>query len=90
MKSYHSTERGIGITFDDIVLLGGARTPFGELGGSLGRLSPTDLGIIASRSALEKTGTPPAAIDQAIVANIGQASFDAYLDRKSTRLNSSH
>jgi acetyl-CoA C-acetyltransferase len=78
MKSYHSTERGIGITFDDIVLLGGARTPFGELGGSLGRLSPTDLGIIASRGALEKTGTPPASIDQAVVANIGQASFDAY------------
>ncbi|HET6402671.1 MAG TPA: thiolase family protein [Candidatus Kapabacteria bacterium] len=78
MKSYHNTERGIGITFDDIVLLGGARTPFGDLGGSLARLSPTDLGIVASRGALEKTGTAPGEIDQAIVANIGQASYDAY------------
>ena len=78
MKSYHHNERGIGITFDDIVLLGGARTPFGDLGGSLARLSPTDLGIIASRGALEQTGTSPAAIDQAIIANIGQASYDAY------------
>ncbi len=78
MKSYHNTERGIGITFDDVVLLGGARTPFGDLGGSLARVSPTDLGIIASRGALEKTGTAPKEIDQAIVANIGQASYDAY------------
>ncbi len=78
MKSYHNTERGIGITFDDIVLLGGARTPFGDLGGGLARLSPTDLGIIASRGALERTGTAPSAVDQAIVANIGQASYDAY------------
>jgi acetyl-CoA C-acetyltransferase len=78
MKSFHSSERGIGITFDDIVLLGGARTPFGDLGGSLSRLSPTDLGIIASRAALERTGTPATAIDQAIIANIGQASYDAY------------
>lgn len=78
MKSYHHTERGVGITFDDIVLLGGARTPFGDLGGSLARLSPTDLGIIASRAALERTGTSPASVDQAIIANIGQASYDAY------------
>ncbi|MDP4199802.1 MAG: thiolase family protein [Bacteroidota bacterium] len=78
MKSFHHSERGIGITFDDIVLLGGARTPFGDLGGSLSRISPTDLGIIASRGALERTGTSPADVDQAIIANIGQASYDAY------------
>ncbi len=78
MKSYHHTERGVGIVFDDIVLVGGARTPFGDLGGSLARISPTDLGIIASRGALEKTGTDPKSIDQAIIANIGQASYDAY------------
>jgi acetyl-CoA C-acetyltransferase len=78
MKSYHSIERGMGITYDDVVLLGGARTPFGDLGGALGRLSPTDLGIIASRRALEQSGTLATSIDQAIVANIGQASYDAY------------
>jgi len=78
MKGYHHPEKGIGATFDDVVLLGGARTPFGSLGGTLARLSPTDLGIIASRGALQRTGVDPSRVDQAIVANIGQASYDAY------------
>jgi acetyl-CoA C-acetyltransferase len=64
--------------FDDIFLLGGARTPFGDLGGSLARISPTDLGILASRAALQRSDTPATSIDQAIVANIGQASYDSY------------
>ena len=78
MKGYHHPELGIGVTFDDVVLLGGARTPFGDLGGGLARISPTDLGIAASRAALERTGVEGREIDQVIVANIGQASFDAY------------
>lgn len=78
MTGYHHPDKGVGITFDDVFLLGGARTPFGDLGGSLSRLSPTDLGIVASRAALERTGTPADTIDQTIVANIGQASYDAY------------
>lgn len=78
MKGYHHRERGIGMMFDDVVLLGGARTPFGALGGSLARLSPTDLGILASRAAFERTDTSPDEVDQAVVANIGQASYDAY------------
>jgi acetyl-CoA C-acetyltransferase len=78
MTGYHHPDRGIGVTFDDVVLLGGARTPFGDLGGSLARVSPTDLGIAASRAALERTGVPAREVDQVIVANIGQASYDAY------------
>src|SRR4051794_30905897 len=78
MKGYHQTDLGVGITFDDIVLLGGARTPFGDIGGALAHISPTDLGILASRAALENTDTPAASIDQAIIANIGQASYDSY------------
>lgn len=78
MKSYHHRDHGIGITFDNIVLRGGARTPFGALGGGLARVSPTDLGIVASRAALERTHTAPSDIDQAVVANIGQASYDCY------------
>lgn len=66
------------MTFDNVVLMGGARTPFGALGGSLARLSPTDLGIVASRAALDRCQIPPAEVDQAVVANIGQASYDAY------------
>ncbi len=78
MKSVHSIEKGIAITFDDIYLVNGVRTPFGKYCGTLAQVSPTDLGIIASRAAMEKSGVSAKEIDQAIVANIGQASGDAY------------
>jgi acetyl-CoA C-acetyltransferase len=78
MKSYHNKEKGIGILFDDIYLAGGVRTPFGKFCGTLARVSPTDLGIFASKSALEKTGVSAGDIDQVVIANIGQACPDAY------------
>lgn len=78
MKSYHSKEKGIGIIYDDIYLAGGARTPFGKLAGALATISPTDLGIFACRAALEKSGVRSSEIDQTIVANIGQSSYDTY------------
>jgi len=78
MKAYHNTKKGIGIIFDDIFLVGGARTPFGKFCGTLGKISPTDLGIYACKGALEKTQTNPDTIHQVVIANIGQASSDAY------------
>lgn len=78
MKSYHDKEKGIGILFDDIYFINGARTPFGRYCGTLANVSPTDLGIFASRAALQKSGISPTEIDQAIIANIGQSSGDAY------------
>lgn len=78
MKTYHNKQKGIGIVYDDIYLINGARTPFGKFCGTLARISPTDLGIFASRAAIEKAGIKPTDIDQAIIANIGQASSDAY------------
>lgn len=78
MKSYHDKEKGIGIVFDDIYLAGGARTPFGKFCGTLARVSPTDLGIYASKGAFEKTGVSAGDIDQVVIANIGQACPDAY------------
>lgn len=74
----HHKQKGIAITYDDIYLLNGARTPFGKLCGTLGGVSPTDLGICASRAALEKSGVKGEDIDQVIFANIGQSSPDCY------------
>src|SRR6266542_3464283 len=78
MKSHFSKDKGIGIIYDDIFLAGGMRTPFGKFCGTPGNVTPTDLGIFASRAALEKCGIPADSIDQVITANIGQASCDAY------------
>ncbi len=71
-------KKGIGITYDDVYLVNGARTPFGKLCGTLGQVSPTDLGIYASRAAIERSGINGDDIDQLMYANIGQSSADSY------------
>jgi acetyl-CoA C-acetyltransferase len=78
MKAYHSKKKGFGIIYDDIFLVNGARTPFGKLCGTLAGISPTDLGIFAARAAIEKSGISPQDIDQVMMANIGQSSYDCY------------
>ena len=78
MKAFHHKEKGIGIIYDDIYLVNGKRTPFGKLCGTLGAVSPTDLGIYAAKAALEQSGVKATDIDQLMVANIGQSSSDSY------------
>src|ERR1035437_3044905 len=78
MKGFHNKEKGIGIMYDDIYLVNGVRTPFGKLCGTIGQISPTDLGIFAARGAMERSGVKPTDIDQVFVANIGQSSPDTY------------
>ena len=78
MKGYHNKEKGFGIIYDNIYLVNGARTAFGKLCGTLANVSPTDLGIYASRAAIEKSGISPNDIDQIMMANIGQSSYDTY------------
>ena len=62
---------------DDVVIVGGARTPFcewvggkrgdGKAGGALKTLSAQELGSIAIKGALEKTGTSPSAVDHVVM-----------------------
>ncbi|NOY47840.1 MAG: thiolase family protein [Chlorobi bacterium] len=78
MKGFHDKEKGFGITYEDIYLVNGARTPFGKLCGTLGQVSPTDLGIYATKAAIEKSGITGKDIDQLMYANIGQSSADSY------------
>lgn len=78
MKGFHDKKKGFGAVYDDIYLVNGARTPFGKLCGSLGNVSPTDLGIFASKAAIEKSGVKGDDIDQIMFANIGQSSADSY------------
>ena len=78
MSGYHNKKKGIGITYDNIYLVNGARTAFGGFCKTLGKVSAIDLGIFASRAAIKKSGLKPDDIDQAIIANIGQSCGDAY------------
>jgi acetyl-CoA acyltransferase 2 len=66
----------------DVVILAAARTPFGRFGGALKDLTATDLGVIAARGALERSGAPAEQIDHVIFGNVLQTSSDAvYLAR---------
>jgi acetyl-CoA acetyltransferase family protein len=62
---------------DDVVILGGARTPFGTYGGALREISPTDLTVTAATAALERTSVEPQRIDQVILGNVLQTTGDA-------------
>ncbi|HYV03213.1 MAG TPA: acetyl-CoA C-acyltransferase, partial [Blastocatellia bacterium] len=62
---------------NNVLILGGARTPMGEYGGALRDLSAIELGAIAARGALERSGVAPEAIDHTVIGNALQTSGDA-------------
>src|SRR5918993_1484589 len=61
----------------DIYILGGARTPMAEYAGKLKDISALELGAIASRAALERTGVKPEAVEHVVFGNVLQTSSDA-------------
>jgi acetyl-CoA acetyltransferase family protein len=61
----------------EIYILAGARTPVGVLQGSLSDVSAIDLGVVAARGALERSGVDPQLIDQVVIGNVIQSSKDA-------------
>src|SRR5262245_29515742 len=66
----------------ELVILGGARTPFGDFGGSLKDVSAVDLGACAARGALERSGVRPDQVDHVVFGNVIQTSGTAaYLAR---------
>jgi acetyl-CoA acetyltransferase family protein len=66
----------------EIVILAGARTPFGNLGGALADLSATDLAVAAAEAAIERSGVSRESIDEVVFGNVIQTSADAiYLAR---------
>jgi acetyl-CoA C-acetyltransferase len=61
----------------DIVVLGGARTPFGTFNGTLKDISAIDLGATAAKAALERSGVDAKDVDQIVFGNVLQTSKDA-------------
>jgi len=54
----------------EVVLVAAARTPFGKLGGGLSSMSATDLGAVAIRTVLDRTGTAPEEVDHLIMGTV--------------------
>jgi acetyl-CoA acetyltransferase family protein len=61
----------------DIYILGGARTPMAEYAGRLKDVPALELGAIAARAAMARTGVRPEAIDHVVFGNVLQTSADA-------------
>lgn len=61
----------------DIVFLSGKRTPFGTFNGVFTDISAIDLGVVASKAAIEQAGVTPDDIDSVIFGNVMQTSADA-------------
>jgi len=60
-------------TPDDVVLVGGARTPLGRLNGQLASFTAVELGALAIQGALERAGLDPSAVDAVIMGHVVQA-----------------
>jgi acetyl-CoA acetyltransferase family protein len=62
---------------NEIYILGGARTPMADYTGKLKDFSALDLGALASRAAMERTGVRPEMVDHVVFGNVLQTSADA-------------
>lgn len=81
-----------------VVILGGARTPMaewiggkrgdGKPGGALASVSAIDLGAVAARGALEKSGVAADKIDHVVMGNALQTSGDAIYGARHVGLKS--
>jgi acetyl-CoA acetyltransferase family protein len=61
----------------DVVFLSGVRTGFGSFGGTLKDLSAIELGAVAAKQALERSGVPGSEIGHTVFGNALQTSADA-------------
>jgi acetyl-CoA C-acetyltransferase len=54
-------------------IVGAARTPVGRFLGALSTVTAPQLGAVAARAALERSGLPPDAVDDVLMGNVVQA-----------------
>jgi acetyl-CoA C-acetyltransferase len=66
----------------DIVILGAARTPTGRFLGALSALSAAELGAVAARAAVERSGVNTADISEVILGNVISAGTGQALPRQ--------
>src|SRR5450755_3323739 len=58
---------------NNVYILSAVRTPIGKFGGSLAALSAADMGVVAAKAALERSGVQPQQIEETIFGNARQA-----------------
>ncbi|AKL93946.1 acetyl-CoA acetyltransferase ThlA [Clostridium aceticum] len=66
----------------EIVIVGAARTPIGNFGGSLAKMSAVELGVIAAKEATKRAGITGEMIDEVIVGNVLSAGLGQNIARQ--------
>jgi acetyl-CoA C-acetyltransferase len=66
----------------NVVIVGGARTPIGKFGGSFKDMQASDLGAVAIKAVIERTGIDPNSVDEVIMGNVIQAAETGYSARR--------
>ena len=72
----------------EVVIIDGARTPFGEFCGILQDMIAIDLGAVAARGAIDRSGIKPDSIDHVVFGNALQTSSDAMYGARHVALKS--
>src|SRR5579864_6478309 len=62
----------------DVVILAGARTPMARYNGEFANISAIDLGAIAAKEAIKRSGVDAGEIDHVVFGNVQQSSADAH------------
>jgi acetyl-CoA C-acetyltransferase len=61
------------MALEEVVIVGAARTPIGRYGGAFRNVHPAELGAVATRAALERSGIDPTLVDEALFGHGRQA-----------------
>ncbi|HEV2298134.1 MAG TPA: acetyl-CoA C-acetyltransferase [Candidatus Acidoferrales bacterium] len=62
----------------DVVILAGARTPMARYNGEFAGISAIDLGAIAAKEAVKRSGVDAGEVDHVVFGNVQQSSADAH------------
>lgn len=70
----------------DVVILGGARTAIGSFGGSLSGKTPSEIGAVVAKAALERSGVPAERVGHVVFGQVVNTEpRDMYVSRVSAR-----
>ena len=65
----------------NVVVVSGARTPIGTMGGTIKDVPAAELGAIAIREAVKRAGISPEIVEEVIVGNVEQEAENAFIAR---------
>lgn len=65
----------------EVVIVGGARTAIGTMGGAIKDVHAADLGAIAIKEALKRAGVSAELVDEVIIGCVGQVAENAFIAR---------